>query len=80
MAEYRNAQAARKEEIRNEDKRIEPELDATAMKAETVDTLSGPMFQRPGTTLFTVIMKFASRSTGFTGIRQKSSARSLPKN
>jgi hypothetical protein len=54
LATYKTAQRTRHEEIRNEEKRIVPELDAIATNAGTVDTLSGPMFQRPGTRLFTV--------------------------
>ncbi|MBV9158412.1 MAG: DUF4157 domain-containing protein [Acidobacteriaceae bacterium] len=47
------AQAARQKAIRDEETRITPELAALAEKAATVDLLSGPMFQRPGTNLFT---------------------------
>ncbi|MUL63093.1 hypothetical protein BOO86_01340 [Mycobacterium sp. CBMA 234] len=58
--EFDEATAARKEAqkernaaVAAEEKRIAPELDQIAEEAGTVDTLSGPMFQRPGTQLFT---------------------------
>jgi hypothetical protein len=47
------AEAARKKAVVENEKRIRPELAATAEKAATVESLSGPMFQRPGTKLFT---------------------------
>jgi Domain of unknown function (DUF4157) len=57
--EHDAAAAARKQAektlataVAAEEKRITPELDALEAEASTVDTLSGPMFQRPGTTLF----------------------------
>ena len=46
------AEAARKQAVAAEEKRIRPELVAIAEKATTVESLSGPMFQRPGTKLF----------------------------
>lgn len=49
----RAAQLARSKAIASEEARITPGLNATAELAGTVDSLSGPMFQRPGTQLFT---------------------------
>jgi len=46
------AETARTQAIAGEEKRIKPDLDDIAEKAGTVDALSGPMFQQPGTTLF----------------------------
>jgi hypothetical protein len=48
----KQAETARTQAIAGEEKRIKPALDDIADKAGTVDALSGPMFQRPGTTLF----------------------------
>lgn len=53
VAERKKAKAARKQSIAGEEKRIKPDLDAVDKLAATVDSLSGPMFQRPGTKLFT---------------------------
>lgn len=53
VAERKKAKAARKQSIAGEEKRIKPDLDAVEKLAATVDSLSGPMFQRPGTKLFT---------------------------
>ena len=39
--------------IRAERKRIKPEVEEAAVLAGNVESFSGPMFQRPGTTLFT---------------------------
>jgi hypothetical protein len=47
------AQKERQAAIGAEEKLIVPELDQAASEAGAVDTLSGPMFQRPGTQLFT---------------------------
>ncbi|MGH6964760.1 MAG: DUF4157 domain-containing protein [Phenylobacterium sp.] len=49
----KSAQAARKTAIAAEETRIKPELDVIAEKATMVQSLSGPMFQHPGTKLFT---------------------------
>ncbi|HME38793.1 MAG TPA: DUF4157 domain-containing protein [Steroidobacteraceae bacterium] len=43
----------RAHDVAAEEKRIVPELDAVAAAAGTEEALSGPMFQRPGTTPFT---------------------------
>jgi outer membrane protein OmpA-like peptidoglycan-associated protein len=51
-AARRKAQAERAALISAEEKRIKPELDTVEAKAKTIDLLTGPMFQRPGTTLF----------------------------
>jgi hypothetical protein len=45
--------SGRTHDIAAEEKRIEPALDAVAAEAGTEEALSGPMFQRPGRTLFT---------------------------
>jgi hypothetical protein len=47
------AQDTRKTAITDEEKRIKPDLDVVENKEKTIDALSGPMFQRPGTKLFT---------------------------
>jgi len=52
-AARKTAEAARKTAIAGEEKRIKPDLDVIEKKAETIDALSGPMFQRPGKKLFT---------------------------
>jgi hypothetical protein len=44
---------ARAQALRAEEKRIAPEVAAAAARAEWVESLSGPMFQRPGTQQFT---------------------------
>jgi len=49
----RTAKAERKTAIAAEEKRIVPELNQIAELATTEESLSGPMFQRPGTTRFT---------------------------
>lgn len=49
----KQAQTLRAQAMAAEEKRIEPGLQATAARAATVDSLSGPMFQREGTQLFT---------------------------
>lgn len=45
--------SARAEALRSEEQRIAPELEAAAERGGTEESLSGPMFQRPGTRLFT---------------------------
>jgi len=49
----KTAKTQRDAAIAAEEKRIKPELDQIAAEAKTVDSLSGPMFQRPGTQLYT---------------------------
>jgi hypothetical protein len=51
-AALKTAQQARDTAVAAEEKRIVPDLDAVEKKAATIDALSGPMFQRPGTTQF----------------------------
>jgi hypothetical protein len=51
-AARKQAEDARKAALAGEEKRLKPELDKVEAEAGTVDALSGPMFQRPGTTLF----------------------------
>jgi len=53
VAARKKAQAEQAKAVAAEEKRIKPELDAIERKAGTVDYLSGPMFQRPGTRWFT---------------------------
>ena len=52
-AARKKAQADRRTAIAAEERRIAPDLDRVAELATTVDSLSGPMCQRPGTRLFT---------------------------
>ena len=52
VAVRNSAQAARRAAIAAEETRIAPELDVVADLAATVDSLSGPMMQRPGTDFF----------------------------
>jgi hypothetical protein len=47
------AEAERKTAIAAEEKRIAPQVAAAGDRAGTIDSLSGPMFQRAGTTLYT---------------------------
>ena len=49
QAAIRNRAAA----LQAEERRIQPQLDRVAADASVYERLSGPMFQRPGTTLFT---------------------------
>ncbi|WP_267221386.1 DUF4157 domain-containing protein [Dyella silvae] len=49
----KKAQDDRTKAIADEEKRIKPGLDTIEKEAGVVDSLSGPMFQRPGTKLFT---------------------------
>jgi len=53
IAARKKAQADQTKAIAAEEKRIEPDLNAVQQKAETIDHISGPMFQRPGTKWFT---------------------------
>jgi len=52
-AARKQAEDALKAAIAGEEKRIKPELDKVEAEASTVDALSGPMFQHPGTKPFT---------------------------
>jgi outer membrane protein OmpA-like peptidoglycan-associated protein len=51
-AARRKAQAERIQSISAEEKRIKVDLNAVEAKAKVIDLLTGPLFQRPGTTLF----------------------------
>jgi hypothetical protein len=53
VAALKKARADRTRDITAEEKRIKPDLEQVEKEAGVVDTLSGPMFQRPGTALFT---------------------------
>ncbi len=52
-AARKQAEDALKVAIAGEETRIKPELDNVEAEASTIDALSGPMFQQPGTKLFT---------------------------
>lgn len=49
---FKDARAARKTEVADEEKRIKPDMDAAGDRAGTIESLSGPLFQWPGTMLF----------------------------
>lgn len=52
VAARSTAQSIRQTAIAVEEKRIAPGLDIVEKQAKTIDSLSGPMFQRPGTNLY----------------------------
>jgi hypothetical protein len=51
-AARKTAEDAREKAIAGEEKRITPDLDVVEEQGRTIDALSGPMFQRPGTKLY----------------------------
>ncbi|HEX3820332.1 MAG TPA: DUF4157 domain-containing protein, partial [Candidatus Sulfotelmatobacter sp.] len=53
VAAFKKARIDRTKDLAAEEKLIKPDLKQVEKEAGIVDTLSGPMFQRPGTTPFT---------------------------
>jgi hypothetical protein len=57
-----------------EEQRIKPELDEAAERAATYESFSGPMFQRPGTTLYTAAELLAEVKKLYTQLNEKQQA------